>query len=314
MEDRGQSESAPGPGRPPQVGEGAIRFSHSGYRYLLGFGRDFFGIWDRQTPGGPVYSFPRTDEGWVAAWQRFAALEPHAYEVAARPVPAPSGALAGPSYRSTAGRAAWVVVLLAVAAVVAVAGVWVSGYRLVMALRARSGGFVAPSRVRAVDGALDTVASLWSLASLAAGLAWLFWQHRAQANLRALGVAELRFSPGWAVGWWFVPFANVVMPFLTVRELWRASHPEAGASDWQLRGSGPLLPLWWACYLAQNALLYAGLQLEGPDQVLRSGLLVAGFAASLAAAALAAAVVRGVEARQRARSRVLRAWAGAVGG
>ena len=32
-----------------QVGEGALRFSHSGYRYLLGYGQDYFGIWDRET-------------------------------------------------------------------------------------------------------------------------------------------------------------------------------------------------------------------------------------------------------------------------
>src|SRR5262249_15570392 len=44
----GPDPSAPAPAR---VGEGAIRFSHSGYRYILGYGADFFGIWDRETPG-----------------------------------------------------------------------------------------------------------------------------------------------------------------------------------------------------------------------------------------------------------------------
>ncbi len=59
------------------VGEGAEQFSHSGSRYLLGYGPGIFGIWDRQVPGGPVRTFPRTDEGWVAAWTAFEALEPN---------------------------------------------------------------------------------------------------------------------------------------------------------------------------------------------------------------------------------------------
>jgi len=69
----GPSEPAPAPATPPGplVGEGALRFSYSGERYLLGYGRDYFGIWDRTVPGDPVLRFPRTDEGWQEAWEAF---------------------------------------------------------------------------------------------------------------------------------------------------------------------------------------------------------------------------------------------------
>ena len=53
-----------------------ISISQSGYRFLLGYGSDFYGIWDREAPGPPVERFPRTDSGWQAAWQRFRSLEP----------------------------------------------------------------------------------------------------------------------------------------------------------------------------------------------------------------------------------------------
>ena len=53
-----------------------VRYTHSGYRYVLGYGADFFGIWDRQSPSVPAERFPRTDDGWRQAWLRFAALEP----------------------------------------------------------------------------------------------------------------------------------------------------------------------------------------------------------------------------------------------
>jgi hypothetical protein len=67
----------------------ALAFSHTGFRYLLGHGSDFFGIWDRQSPGPPTQRYPRTDDGWRVAWHRFAALEP-----GGQPVATPGGAAA----------------------------------------------------------------------------------------------------------------------------------------------------------------------------------------------------------------------------
>jgi hypothetical protein len=68
----------------------AIAFSHTGYRYLLGHGADFFGIWDRQAPGSPISRFPRTDAGWRGAWEQYASLEPHGQPVQQPGAPAPS--------------------------------------------------------------------------------------------------------------------------------------------------------------------------------------------------------------------------------
>ncbi len=69
--------AAPSQGGPQVVGEGAFQFSHSGIRYLLGYGQGFFGIWDRNTPGGPMRSFARTDDGWRQAWLAYVAMEPN---------------------------------------------------------------------------------------------------------------------------------------------------------------------------------------------------------------------------------------------
>jgi hypothetical protein len=87
-----QRPDLPPPPDQPHVGEGALRFSHSGARYLLGFGTDFFGIWDREEPGGPIARFPRTDEGWREGWLRFIGLEPHPAEISLPGGPRPTGA------------------------------------------------------------------------------------------------------------------------------------------------------------------------------------------------------------------------------
>lgn len=59
------------------MSDAPLQYTHSGARYLLGYGDGFFGIWDRRgADAGPAERFPRDDAGWAAAWIRFTALEP----------------------------------------------------------------------------------------------------------------------------------------------------------------------------------------------------------------------------------------------
>jgi hypothetical protein len=60
---------------------GGIQFSYTGQRFVLGYGGDFYGIWDRLAPGSPIQRFPRTDDGWRAAWVQYSAWEPRAQPV-----------------------------------------------------------------------------------------------------------------------------------------------------------------------------------------------------------------------------------------
>jgi hypothetical protein len=58
-----------------------LQYTHSGTRYLLGYGQTFFGIWDRQNPATPVERFPRSDDGWAQAWRRYTQIENNFTEV-----------------------------------------------------------------------------------------------------------------------------------------------------------------------------------------------------------------------------------------
>jgi hypothetical protein len=72
-------ESAPAATAPEAAAspapEAKIEFTHTGSRYLLGYAPDHFGIWDRNRPQQPVETFPRNDDGWAAAWARYATIE-----------------------------------------------------------------------------------------------------------------------------------------------------------------------------------------------------------------------------------------------
>jgi Domain of unknown function (DUF4328) len=87
---------------------------------------------------------------------------------------------------------------------------------------------------------------------IVAAVLFLVWLHRIIRNGPALGGAELRFTPGWAVGWWFVPIANLVRPMQVLSEAWRTSTVEMPISTRDARKSAKLpnfLRLWWVMWL-----------------------------------------------------------------
>ena len=79
---------------------------------------------------------------------------------------------------------------------------------------------------------------------------FLMWIHRSYRNLPALGAKELKQTPGWAVGGFFVPIMNLFHPFQVVREIWKASDPNSmDGTSWKTARTSPLIGWWWALFL-----------------------------------------------------------------
>ncbi len=71
-----------------------------------------------------------------------------------------------------------------------------------------------------------------NLVTLVAMITFLVWIHRVFVAIRASG-RSTSWSPGWSVGGWFVPFANAVIPWLTVRDALKSlDKPTALAGAW----------------------------------------------------------------------------------
>ncbi len=69
-------EPTPTAGAPAADDGRPLQLTHSGARFALGYGTDYYGIWDTQNPGSPVQRYPKTTEGWNEAWRVFSAWEP----------------------------------------------------------------------------------------------------------------------------------------------------------------------------------------------------------------------------------------------
>lgn len=79
------------------------------------------------------------------------------------------------------------------------------------------------------------------------GITFLRWIYRANKNLGEVSGKPMDFTPGWAVGWYFIPIANLFKPYQAMKEIWAVSHKNK--SD-----TSAVLVFWWALWLLSNIL------------------------------------------------------------
>jgi hypothetical protein len=131
------------------------------------------------------------------------------------------------------------------------------GVGLVLRLRfldaVRKGQFLTNEAILQGAKFSDTLVQVTALLGVAALLAAYvlggIWMYRAACNVRALGARGFDTTPGWTVGWFFVPIANWFKPFVAMSEIWRASHDP---QRWKSATVPPLLGFWWAGWVLTN--------------------------------------------------------------
>lgn len=138
---------------------------------------------------------------------------------------------------------------------------------------------------------------------------FLMWLYRAYANLRAFNPSRrLDHSPGWAVGSFFIPFINLVVPYRAVKEAWQKSGPldEALLSE---PNPPATFPIWWLFWLlssfAGNISLRVSFNENVPERVATMISIVASVL-SIIAAVFAYLVVDSIDKRQEETSGKLR--------
>ena len=102
---------------------------------------------------------------------------------------------------------------------------------------------------RASDGAQGVAAIIHLLVLITTAVFYLRWVFVSNKNARALGATNMRHSPGWSVGWFFIPIAWLWKPYQAVKEIYQASHPDYGAENWSEAKAPGILPWWWGLWL-----------------------------------------------------------------
>ena len=155
--------------------------------------------------------------------------------------------------------ARWTKGLLVATLVLSLMGI-VSGLLQTDLLSRAATGRITEAEVAENDSREQLIGLLQVPVFLGTGVAFLIWIYRAHRNLTALGGRELKYTPGWAVGSFLVPFVNLVRPMQVMREVWHGSDPSgierdlspAGPSIRRHLGTPPLVVWWWTLFLLSS--------------------------------------------------------------
>lgn len=122
-----------------------------------------------------------------------------------------------------------------------------------------AGGLFAPlvGARMAEDGAVrDALYSTYFLLQLAtpllllpAGVLVIVWMWRSAKNLEAFPRRQGDLDSGWAIGGWFIPIANLFLPYRVMSQIAR----EELAAWW-----AGIVGLWWACWVLNFLGSFAG--------------------------------------------------------
>ncbi len=126
-----------------------------------------------------------------------------------------------------------------------------------------------------------SLSGLFLIALILAIVAVCAWIYRANQNLHRANLDNIQHTSGWSVGWFFVPFANLVKPVNVMGEIVKGTNKiteKFSSVAWQSQKTNSFVTLWWVCYLFSGFLsnisgrMFDELKLESNDYAVISGL------------------------------------------
>jgi len=223
--------------------------------------------------------------------------------------PSPYPPPASPPFKSAHVRARIVKIMLIVAAVVAGLSLVIEGLSFAFPPLTDDQEVgdnpygAALMFITLLDGVLELIIYLTTVVCFAA------WLYRAYGNLRVLNPSRpTNYTATMAVGSFFIPFANLIIPYRAVRELWQKSGPpdEGLLSE----PSAPAtFPIWWLFWLLASFAGNIAMRASFDESVPVSNATAISMVSSvlyIVAAVFAYLVVDAIDKRQEQTSRMVR--------
>ncbi len=225
-----------------------------------------------------------------------------------------SNAASAPPFRPARARTLLVTLFLVANIVLSLIAIASDYLQIQLISDIMAGQRVTAGAVAANDGRQQMIGIAQLALFVVTAFFFLLWIHRAHKNLKALGAHGLKYSPGWAVGGFFVPILNLVRSYQVVKEIWKGSDPNIDDDydiSWQYAPSSSAIGWWWTMCLLSLLAGIAGRAANGyfadsemPEALLIGpGVILVSDVLTVFAALLAIRVVTGIGARQRARHR-----------
>ncbi|MFD3944140.1 DUF4328 domain-containing protein [Streptomyces sp. NPDC058579] len=154
---------------------------------------------------------------------------------------------------------------------------------------------------------VDVVAVLQVLIQLALTVVFLVWFFRVRKNAGVFAPDVHRGGPGWAIGAWFVPIANLWWPRSVAAGTWRASRRDPYGDAKGEGESFAVLNWWWTFWILTDAMsTFATWVYDDADTVEEfaagSGFLMGAAVLDIVAAVLAILFVRRLTSMQHSKA------------
>ncbi|MEM7479876.1 MAG: DUF4328 domain-containing protein [Acidobacteriota bacterium] len=85
---------------------------------------------------------------------------------------------------------------------------------------------------------------------LVTAIFWLRWLHASYKALERRQGEALRFTPGWAVGYWFIPLVNLLRPYQVMEEL--RAQSQSITDEPFAKAQASTIGFWWVLWVASH--------------------------------------------------------------
>jgi hypothetical protein len=223
-------------------------------------------------------------------------------------VPAPSaGAAPYPRYdalrfRTLGGLSTALTWLLGASAVSAVALAAVYGARISkIDAFDNNRTFANLSDLHDADDAVSAMAGVVGLIMVAVFVVFIIFLFRASKNTELWDTSRRTWTPGWAIGGWFIPLANFVIPVLVILDIWRRTPERSADGEARANPSASLVGVWWVLFLIGTVLIRIDFDYNTLDEYkTQDWAHIAGCISLAISAVLLIRIVRDLARRQRA--------------
>ncbi|KOR33555.1 hypothetical protein TI05_00320 [Achromatium sp. WMS3] len=113
-------------------------------------------------------------------------------------------------------------------------------------------GYISEGAAEINDNRQLFIGITFSIVYIITGIMFLRWVHLLNKNCHGFGTQDMKFTPGWAIGYYFVPLLNLYKPYQAMQEIWKVS---TNPINWQNQNGSTLIGWWWTLFLISNLLI-----------------------------------------------------------
>jgi len=161
-----------------------------------------------------------------------------------------------PHFKSGHKFAQFIIILLWGSIIISAIALGFDVFQIILLYKIKAGEAIKEATAIANDSRILVFEVLRGLIFLITIIPFLMWLYRVHRNLPALGATNLKFSPGWVVGYFFIPILNISRPYEAVKEIWKGSDPDWSFSSLEKAPVSHLIGFWWAIFLFSGVMNY----------------------------------------------------------